>query len=83
MSSFTREVEKGQRFEFGKNWTAFLSTLNDDRIMIAVNSLKEMLECDHPREKNSWILVQEAGSFLWQPENWGQPCTLSITIYSP
>ncbi len=42
-TSFEEEVQTGKRFEFGKNWAAFLSTLDDDRIRIAENSLKEML----------------------------------------
>ncbi|MBK8466531.1 MAG: class I SAM-dependent methyltransferase [Chloracidobacterium sp.] len=39
------EVESGERFEFGKNWSAFLSVLDDERIATAEQSLKEMLEC--------------------------------------
>jgi 2-polyprenyl-6-hydroxyphenyl methylase/3-demethylubiquinone-9 3-methyltransferase len=42
--SHALEVEQGRRFEFGKNWWNFLSTLNDDRIATAVRSLQEMLE---------------------------------------
>ena len=39
-----REVKTGQRFEFGRNWAAFLDTLNDTRIHLAVESLRAMLE---------------------------------------
>ena len=39
-----REVDRGERFEFGKNWTHFLSVLDDDRIQRAERSLTEMLE---------------------------------------
>ena len=42
----TAEVASGERFEFGKNWSAFLSVLDDERITTAEESLKEMLECD-------------------------------------
>ncbi|CAN5258161.1 class I SAM-dependent methyltransferase [soil metagenome] len=42
----SREVASGDRFEFGKNWTAFLSVLDDERISTAESSLKEMLECE-------------------------------------
>ncbi len=35
-----------ERFEFGKNWRAFLSTLSDDRIERSVDSLKRMLGVD-------------------------------------
>ena len=41
-----REVARGERFEFGKNWSAFLSVLDGERIATAEASLKEMLECD-------------------------------------
>ena len=40
------EVAGGERFEFGKNWSAFLSVLNDERIATAEASLREMLEYD-------------------------------------
>jgi 2-polyprenyl-6-hydroxyphenyl methylase/3-demethylubiquinone-9 3-methyltransferase len=39
-----REVATGQRFEFGKNWAAFLRELDDDRISRAEESLKTMLK---------------------------------------
>ena len=45
-TQFKGEVEKGQRFEFGKNWRSFLETLDDERIQVAENSLKEMLGVD-------------------------------------
>jgi 2-polyprenyl-3-methyl-5-hydroxy-6-metoxy-1,4-benzoquinol methylase len=40
------EVAAGERFEFGKNWTRFLATLDAARIEEAVNSLREMLAVD-------------------------------------
>jgi 2-polyprenyl-3-methyl-5-hydroxy-6-metoxy-1,4-benzoquinol methylase len=40
---FKIQVRKGERFEFGKNWKAFLSTLTDEKIEIAKQSLVEML----------------------------------------
>ncbi len=40
------EVLKGDRFEFGKNWSSFLSVLDDERIEKAERSLCEMLEVD-------------------------------------
>ena len=43
MDLHSKEVANGQRFEFGKNWRAFLSVLDDARIRIAENSLREML----------------------------------------
>ncbi len=41
-----REVARGDRFEFGKNWSAFLSVLDDERIETAVASLRAMLEVE-------------------------------------
>jgi 2-polyprenyl-6-hydroxyphenyl methylase/3-demethylubiquinone-9 3-methyltransferase len=37
-------VKEKNRFEFGKNWAAFLSTLNDKRIQTAEESLSQMLK---------------------------------------
>lgn len=44
--SFTGEVQRGDRFEFGQNWSAFLSVLDEDRIAEAESSLREMLDRD-------------------------------------
>jgi 2-polyprenyl-3-methyl-5-hydroxy-6-metoxy-1,4-benzoquinol methylase len=38
------EVARGDRFEFGENWTRFLAVLNDERIAQAERSLGDMLE---------------------------------------
>jgi 2-polyprenyl-6-hydroxyphenyl methylase/3-demethylubiquinone-9 3-methyltransferase len=38
-----REVEAGERFEFGRNWTRFLSSLDESQIESAVRSLQTML----------------------------------------
>lgn len=37
------EINQGRRFQFGANWTRFLSVLDDTRILEAENSLREML----------------------------------------
>lgn len=42
----SNDVASGERFEFGKNWAAFLSVLDDERIAKAEESLKQMLEVD-------------------------------------
>ncbi len=39
----SREVEQGERFEFGANWWRFLQLLDDNRIERAERSLREML----------------------------------------
>lgn len=38
------EVKRGDRFEFGANWSRFLGVLNEERIAAAVQSLSAMLE---------------------------------------
>lgn len=40
---FKEEVSSGERFEFGKNWKRFLSLLDEDRIKMAEQSLKDFL----------------------------------------
>ena len=38
------EVASGRRFEFGKNWAAFLKSLTEERVAEACKSLADMLE---------------------------------------
>lgn len=40
---FQTEVAKGERFRFGKNWSRFLRSLDDERIALAEKSLLDML----------------------------------------
>lgn len=43
-TTHSEEVAKGTRFQFGENWKAYLSTLDEERIRTAANSLKDMLQ---------------------------------------
>jgi len=43
MSNSTTEINNGERFAFGKNWSHFLEVLDEDRIREAEISLKAML----------------------------------------
>ncbi len=45
-------MKKMDRFEFGKNWSSFLKTLNSSRINVAESSLKEMFEVNDFRGKS-------------------------------
>ena len=45
-SLHANEVARGERFEFGENWSRFLAALDDDRIREAEDSLRRMLETD-------------------------------------
>ena len=58
-----REVESGERFEFGKNWAAFLSVLDDERIETAVDSLRTMLEVDSLEGKSFLDIGSGSGLF--------------------
>jgi 2-polyprenyl-3-methyl-5-hydroxy-6-metoxy-1,4-benzoquinol methylase len=50
-SQFEREVREGQRFQFGQNWRAFHTVLDEERIQIAEQSLQELLGCTHLHNK--------------------------------
>jgi 2-polyprenyl-3-methyl-5-hydroxy-6-metoxy-1,4-benzoquinol methylase len=47
MSVHRAEVARGERFEFGKNWSHFLRVLDETHVARAEASLKTMLETDH------------------------------------
>jgi 2-polyprenyl-6-hydroxyphenyl methylase/3-demethylubiquinone-9 3-methyltransferase len=57
------QISTSRRFEFGKNWTKFLSVLNDKRIAEAKKSLKDMLECEHLQEKSFLDIGSGSGLF--------------------
>ena len=63
MNSHDMDVKMGQRFEFGKNWQAFLSILNDERISIAENSLREMLDVKDLNNKSFLDVGSGSGLF--------------------
>ena len=44
MSTFQQEIRSGERFRFGRNWSRFLKTVDDDRIAIARQSLEDKLQ---------------------------------------
>ena len=45
-NDFISEVKSGERFEFGKNWESFLNSLTDERIQVAKESLKELIQIE-------------------------------------
>ena len=71
MSTFEAEVKKGERFEFGKNWQAFLSTLTDERIRIAEASIKAMLRIDNLNGKTVLDIGSGSGLFSLAVRNMG------------
>ena len=58
-----REVASGERFEFGKNWSAFLAVLDDERIAKAEESLREMLEVESLEGKTFLDIGSGSGLF--------------------
>lgn len=44
MTQHAAEIEAGERFAFGENWSAFLTQLDDRRIAAATDSLRQMLD---------------------------------------
>ena len=56
-------MAKGSRFEFGKNWSKFLSVLGEDRIVEAEKSLKEMLETEVFENKRFLDIGSGSGLF--------------------
>jgi 2-polyprenyl-6-hydroxyphenyl methylase/3-demethylubiquinone-9 3-methyltransferase len=57
------EVREGERFEFGKNWSRFLSLLNDSRIQEAEQSLTDMLEVTDLQNKKFLDIGSGSGLF--------------------
>jgi len=71
IEKFHEEVRTGQRFEFGKNWKGFLTTLNEARIKDAEESLKTMLEIDNLEGKTFLDVGCGSGLFSLAARNLG------------
>jgi 2-polyprenyl-3-methyl-5-hydroxy-6-metoxy-1,4-benzoquinol methylase len=57
------EVKSGHRFEFGENWSRFLSVLDNERIKQAEKSLQEMLQTDSLAGKRFLDIGSGSGLF--------------------
>ena len=57
------EIAQGERFAFGKNWTAFLNVVDEDRIRRAERSLTEMLEVEDLSGKRFLDIGSGSGLF--------------------
>jgi len=42
-AAFENEIDDGKRFKFGRNWSFFLRSVNEERIAIAKQALQQML----------------------------------------
>jgi 2-polyprenyl-3-methyl-5-hydroxy-6-metoxy-1,4-benzoquinol methylase len=61
--SHANEIASGERFEFGKNWSRFLSLLDDERIAAAETSLKKMLGVESLEGKSFLDIGSGSGLF--------------------
>jgi 2-polyprenyl-3-methyl-5-hydroxy-6-metoxy-1,4-benzoquinol methylase len=71
MSTFENEIKNGERFEFGKNWRAFLSTLDNERILVAESSIKDMLRVNNLNGKTVLDIGSGSGLFSLAAKNLG------------
>ena len=63
MSEHRNDVSKGNRFEFGKNWSQFLTLLNEERIIEAEASLKNFLAVEDLKGKTFIDIGSGSGLF--------------------
>jgi SAM-dependent methyltransferase len=63
MKSHEREIREGKRFEFGRNWSLFLSNLNEQRIQTAVESLQRYLSVTDLRNRTFLDVGSGSGLF--------------------
>lgn len=61
--NFKQEMQAGERFAFGENWSRFLRVLDEDRIVQATESLKNMLEVDDLTGKTFLDIGSGSGLF--------------------
>lgn len=71
IKKFHAKVKNNQRFEFGKNWKAFLTTLNNTKIIEAENSLKYMLDIQSLNGKTFLDVGSGSGLFSLAAKNLG------------
>jgi 2-polyprenyl-6-hydroxyphenyl methylase/3-demethylubiquinone-9 3-methyltransferase len=63
MPQFVEEVDRGERFEFGRNWTRFLAVVDDQRILQAEASLCSLLAVSDLREQRFLDIGSGSGLF--------------------
>jgi 2-polyprenyl-6-hydroxyphenyl methylase/3-demethylubiquinone-9 3-methyltransferase len=63
MSAHSKDLSRGNRFEFGKNWQRFLKTIDEARIAEAERSLTERLEIDNLQGKSFLDIGSGSGLF--------------------
>ncbi len=63
MTAHATEVSRGERFEFGANWARFLEILNEERILQAERSMREMLGVNDLQGKSFLDIGSGSGLF--------------------
>jgi 2-polyprenyl-3-methyl-5-hydroxy-6-metoxy-1,4-benzoquinol methylase len=63
MDSHAHEVDRGERFEFGKNWSNFLRVLDESRTERAVESLRALLGVTDLKGKSFLDIGSGSGLF--------------------
>ncbi len=63
MSQINNEIKSGERFEFGRNWQSFLTTLDEARINEAQRSLTNLLGITDLRDKTFLDIGSGSGIF--------------------
>ena len=59
----SEEISQGERFEFGRNWSRFLTVLNEQRIELAEASLRQMLQIENLDGKRFLDIGSGSGLF--------------------
>src|SRR6516162_6569071 len=62
--SASTEIAAGDRFEFGKNWTSFLRTIDDGTIQKAIGSIQHLLNSTGQELARKTFLDVGSGSGL-------------------
>lgn len=71
VSTFQAEVDRGKRFRFGENWQSFLSTVTDEQIKAAEQSLTKMLCVESLDGKSFLDIGSGSGLFSLAARNLG------------
>ncbi|ABK43020.1 Methyltransferase type 12 [Magnetococcus marinus MC-1] len=63
MSSHQQDIQQGERFKFGENWSLFLSLVDEERIQSAEHSLQQLLGITDLTDKRFLDIGSGSGLF--------------------